>query len=207
PGADTLAPPVLTELIEKIIDNRVESEFTKETMNDLENSQVFAFILKNNILFVHTKIYNYLMQKYKVSPRKMRQYFEHYLLDDASKQMRIQAYRARFWRMDWNKILTDFPELEQVKVIEIKEAQIIQEDDEINLKLIEQLLESTNIEKLRNGIEMLYKKVQKENKIIDNDLKGDIEAILKSDENDIDNDEYLREVLGKIFNYFKEAKT
>ncbi|MBD6956439.1 MAG: hypothetical protein F9Y92_07400 [Thermoplasmatales archaeon] len=206
PGKDTLAPPVLTELIEKIIDNRVENEFTKETLIDLENTQIFAFILKNGDLYVHTKIYNYLMQKYKVSPRRMRQYFEHYLKDDASKQIKVKGSRARFWRMDWNKLMFDFPELEQVKVIEVKEAEIIKDviDEEFNLSVYKQLLDSLNIEAIKNGIRDLYQRLRKKNVILDRNLEEDIEFLLNSKETD--NPDYPREVLANLLKYFQEEK-
>jgi hypothetical protein len=210
PGKDILAPPVITELVDKIIDNRVESEFTADTMQDLENTNIFVFVLKGNDLFLHSKIYNYLMQKYKVSARKMRQYFEHYLKGDASKQFRISGYRARFWIMDWNKLMYDFPELGGVKVIELREAESVKavEDDKLSFsmfdQLYDQLKDSINIEALKKGISELYEFLKKKNVKIDKYLTKEVFFLLNSKETD--NPDFPREVLFKLFDYFNEVK-
>ena len=109
--SDDLAPPVLDELIRSIQRNDIKEAFDEDSLIDLEKSGIRHFFLVEDALYVHSRIYADIMEQYELSRRKMRQFFEPYLIIQNTRQVHQFGLHPRFWLLNWKKMSSDFPEL------------------------------------------------------------------------------------------------
>jgi len=108
---DDLAPPVFQDLIGSIMRNKVFHEWDEEALVDLDKSGIKSFFLIDGVFYLHSKIYNDIMEHHELTRRKMRQYFEPYLVEQNSVVVHQHDMYLRFWKLDWKRMVADFPEL------------------------------------------------------------------------------------------------
>jgi len=108
---DDLAPPVFQDLIGAIMRNKIFHEWDEEALVDLDKSGIKSFFLIDGVFYLHSKIYNDIMEHHELTRRKMRQYFEPYLVEQNSVVVHQHDLHLRFWKLDWKRMVADFPEL------------------------------------------------------------------------------------------------
>ena len=114
---DSLSPPVLDDLVSKILKNRVVAKISEDDAINMDRGAATIFWLKDNKhLYVPAKVYGAIMEKYEVSARKMRQYVEQHLVEKSSKHVRIYGYTPRFWVFNWETLVDTYPQLKDVKM-------------------------------------------------------------------------------------------
>ena len=124
---DSLAPPVLEDLVNRIAKNRIVRSMSEEDVLNISVGATTVFWLQaDRTLHVPAKIYGAIGEKYNVSTRKMRQYMEKHLVEKSSKQVKLHGEVVRFWLYDWDKLCISFPQLKDVR-IDMEVA--VEEDD------------------------------------------------------------------------------
>ena len=114
---DALAPPVMEELIARIMKNRIVKSMTEEDVMDVTKGGATVFWLKNDkILHVPTKVYQSIADKLGVTTRKMRQFVERHLIEKSSVTSKLHGEVVRFWHFDWDKLCISFPQLRDIKI-------------------------------------------------------------------------------------------
>jgi len=108
---DDLAPPVFQDLTGGIMRNKVYHEWEEEALIDLDKSGIKSYFLIDGVFYLHSKIYNDIMEHHELTRRKMRQYFEPYLIEQNSVVVHQHDLFLRFWKLDWKRLSADFPEL------------------------------------------------------------------------------------------------
>ena len=124
---DSLAPPVLEDLVNRIVKNRIVRSMSEEDVMNVSRGAASIFWLQaDRTLHVPAKIYGAIGEKYNVSTRKMRQYMEKHLVEKSSKQVKLHGEVVRFWLYDWDKLCISFPQLKDIR-IDMEVA--VEEDD------------------------------------------------------------------------------
>ncbi len=114
---DSLAPPVLEDLVNRIVKNRIVRSLSEEDVMNVSRGAASIFWLQaDRTLHVPAKIYGAIGEKYNVSTRKMRQYMEKHLVEKTSKQVKLHGEVVRFWLYDWDKLCISFPQLKDIKI-------------------------------------------------------------------------------------------
>lgn len=111
-----LASPVFQDLIMSIKRNKIYTTWDEEALRNLDRAGVKNYFLLDGVFYLHTKIYSEMIEQHELTRRKMRQYFEPYLIMQNSKAVHKGETLARFWWLDWNKMVADLPELGQVVI-------------------------------------------------------------------------------------------
>lgn len=133
---DALAPPVLDELVRYIMHSPVYTGFSPSVVEEIAGG-VTMFILENDTLHVPASVYQQLKDAMGVTPRKMRQYFEPFLLHPKSIVERREGRLIRFWQLRWSLLAGSMPSLNMISPEKPPEP----EDNVIDTKLQEMLKE------------------------------------------------------------------
>lgn len=124
---DSLAPPVMEELITRILKNRIVKTMSEEDVLNVIKGGATVFWLKNDqILHVPTKVYQSIGDKLGVTSRKMRQFVEKHLIEKKSLQTKLHGEVVRFWHFDWDKLCISFPQLKDIQIemeVEVEDAE------------------------------------------------------------------------------------
>jgi hypothetical protein len=106
----------------------------------------------------------------------------------------VTRKHIRFWVFDWEKIKKYYPNLNE-KVL------ISEEKSGIDVASIRAEMNISDINKLLDIIRSLWDTVQAKQIALNDDLVNDIKWVLDPEKaKDLDNDEWLKEIIEKILN-------
>ena len=111
-----LASPVFDDLKLSIRRNKIYTTWDEEAFRNLAKAGVKNYFLIDGVFYIHRKIFQEMIEHHELTRRKMRQYFEPYLIDSKSKLIHRGSEVEGFWCLNWNKLAADLPELQQVMI-------------------------------------------------------------------------------------------
>ena len=201
PLANTVIENFLTILQTSFIYDSWQDEAVERLVVSGHGS--YTLIVEDNKLWVHTKIISSLgkTEKTAIKVEKIREILKDLLIqDDAQKLLTLRKdgevtrKHIRFWVFDWEKIKRYYPNLNE-KVL------ISEERSGIDVASIRAEMNTSDINKLLDIIRSLWDTVQAKQIALSEELTDDIKWVLDPEKaKDLDNDEWLKEIIEKILN-------